>query len=48
MQKTFQAGYLAPEVEVLHVAVEHGFGGSGGDDSQLPSYKEDGDDIVLG
>ena len=28
MQKTFQEGYLAPEVEVLEVAVEQGFSGS--------------------
>ena len=25
MQKTFQEGYLTPEVEVLEVAVEKGF-----------------------
>ncbi len=48
MKKTNQESYLTPELKVLEVAVEHGFGGSGGDDSQLPSYKEDGDDIVLG
>ena len=48
MKKTNQESYLAPEVEVIEVDVEQGFGGSGGDDSQLPSYKEDGDDIVLG
>ena len=28
MQKTFQEGYLAPELEVLEVAVEQGFSGS--------------------
>ena len=28
MQKTFQEGYLAPELEVLEAVVEQGFGGS--------------------
>lgn len=28
MQKTFQEGYLSPELEVLEVAVEQGFSGS--------------------
>ena len=28
MQKTFQEGYLAPELEVLEAIVEQGFGGS--------------------
>ena len=28
MQKTFQEGYLAPEVEVLETVVEQGFGAS--------------------
>ena len=48
MKTNKEITYATPEVEVIEVDVEQGFGGSGGDDSQLPSYKEDGDDIVLG
>lgn len=37
--------YLAPEVDVLEIAVEQGFSASGG---QLPEYKDDDDVIVIG
>lgn len=37
--------YTAPDVDVLEVAVEQGFIGSGG---QLPDYEEDDDVIVVG
>ena len=37
--------YLAPEVDVVEIAVEQGFSGSVG---QLPEYKEDDDVIVIG
>lgn len=37
--------YLAPEVDVLEIAVEEGFIGSTG---QLPEYEEDEDVIEIG
>ena len=40
-----QKDYPIPEIELLEIIVEHGFGGSGG---QLPGYEEDEDVIILG
>lgn len=37
--------YLAPEVDVLEIAVEQGFSSSMG---QLPEYNDDDDVIVIG
>ncbi len=45
MQKIEKWCYLAPEIEVLYIALEQGFAGSTG---QLPEYKEDDDEIILG
>ena len=45
MKHNEQEKYLAPEFEVLYIALEQGFAGSTG---QLPEYKEDDDEIILG
>lgn len=45
MDSKFYFAYLAPDAEVVTVAVERGFNGSG---SQLPDYDEDDDIIILG
>jgi hypothetical protein len=45
MKAIEQMGYLAPEIEMLDIDVEHGFSGSVG---QLPEYEEDDDVIILG
>ena len=37
--------YITPHVEVVMIAIENGYAGSGG---QLPEYDEDGDVIVIG
>ena len=37
--------YLAPEIDILTIAVEEGFSGSSG---QLPEYEEDDDVIIIG
>lgn len=37
--------YLSPDIELVEVIVEQGFGDSNG---QLPEYKEDDDEIILG
>ena len=34
-----QETYLAPDVDVIEVMVEHGFASSGDDDGQLPGWK---------
>ena len=43
MDSKFFLSYLAPDAEVVTVAVERGFNGS-----QLPDYDEDDDIIILG
>ncbi len=45
MQNFEHLYYLAPEVEIIEVAVEYGFEGSRG---QLPDYEEDDDVIIIG
>ena len=45
MDSKFYFAYLAPDAEVVAIAVERGFNGSG---SQLPDYDEDDDIIILG
>ncbi len=41
--------YVAPEAEVLEIAVEQGFATSGsGGGSTTPEYEEDDDVIVIG
>ena len=40
--------YIAPEAEVLEIAVEQGFAASEGGGSSTPEYEEDDDVIVIG